>query len=97
MQQNPSKQTLGIGLLLTAIFMTVSGSALSSVEGNVTKLIINDGKQDQLVLTGDEQVKLPEAAAKKGKTAQKDQPHVESSYADKNKSKVEKNNSPSVP
>ncbi|KDM93107.1 hypothetical protein [Photobacterium galatheae] len=84
MQQHPSKKALGIGLLLTTTFITISGSALSSVEGNVTTLIINDGKQDQLVLSGDEQVQSLEAEAKKGKTAQKDQLHVGASHAKQN-------------
>ncbi len=48
MSQIQSKHVFALGVVLTALSMTLSGFASASDETETTQLIINDGKQDQL-------------------------------------------------
>jgi len=48
MGQTQSKHVLALGILLSALFMILSGFASAADETDTTQLIINDGKQDQL-------------------------------------------------
>jgi hypothetical protein len=49
MSQIQSKHLFALGVLLTALSIAISGFASASEETNVPQLIINDGKQDQLI------------------------------------------------
>ncbi|NAW66665.1 hypothetical protein CAG70_00650 [Photobacterium halotolerans] len=48
MSQIQSKHGFALGVVLTALCMTLSGFASASEQTGETQLIINDGKQDQL-------------------------------------------------
>ncbi|NAW85162.1 hypothetical protein [Photobacterium halotolerans] len=48
MSQIQSKHGFALGVVLTALSMTLAGFASAAEQTGTTQLIINDGKQDQL-------------------------------------------------
>ena len=88
MSKTQSKHVFALGVLLTALSMTMSGFASASEETGATQLIINDGKQDQLY----EDEKATAESSGKGagqKAASQEQPKYPA--ADKDKSKQDLN------
>lgn len=90
MSQIQSKQ-FALGVLLAALSMTISGFASASEETDVTQLIINDGKQDQL--TEDEATAESLEKSTGQKAASQEQPKHPAADKDKSKQGSQKNKS----
>ncbi|MCG2836981.1 hypothetical protein L6J37_09080 [Photobacterium sp. WH77] len=60
MSQIQSKHGFALGVVLTALSMTLTGFASAADQTGTTQLIINDGKQDQMIINDGKQDQLAE-------------------------------------